>query len=149
MKLGLLFRSIDIFLLAKVFSRFNLLYRDGCKTFLLQDLVGNNTRLILLQPDETSGTIKEQLAAIAPALEQLLMQKEERMKDFSDVQLQIQKICGEITGNLEQVGTPAVDETDLSLKKLDEYQVQLQELQKEKVNILKKSVLYMNIDLIL
>lgn len=32
--------------------------------------------------------------------------------------------------------TPAVDESDLSLKKLDEYHSQLQELQKEKVSIL-------------
>ncbi|KAJ0606251.1 putative microtubule-associated protein, MAP65/Ase1/PRC1 [Helianthus annuus] len=31
-------------------------------------------------PDKTSGTIKARLAAIAPALEQLWMQKEERIK---------------------------------------------------------------------
>ena len=67
-------------------------------------------------------------------LEQLWQQKEERVKEFSDVQSQIQKICGEIAGNAgEQTGAPAVDESDLSLKKLDEYQVKLQELQKEKV----------------
>lgn len=102
------------------------------KQFYFKYLEGNNT-LYSLQPENTSGTIKEQLAAVAPALERLLQQKEERVKEFSEVQLQIQKICGEITGNLQQVGTPAVDETDLSLKKLDEYQVQLKELQKEKV----------------
>ncbi|XP_059441558.1 65-kDa microtubule-associated protein 1 [Corylus avellana] len=92
-------------------------------------------------PEKTSGTIKEQLAAIAPALEQLWKQKEERVKDFSDVQSQIQKICGEIAGNLnlnDQTGTPAVDEADLSLKKLDEYHAQLQELQKEKSERLHK-----------
>ncbi|KAF3453385.1 hypothetical protein FNV43_RR03825 [Rhamnella rubrinervis] len=92
-------------------------------------------------PEKTSGTIKEQLAAIAPALEQLWKQKEERAKEFSDVQSQIQKICGEISGNLnlsEQVGTPAVDEADLSLKKLDEFHAQLQELQKEKSDRLHK-----------
>lgn len=88
-----------------------------------------------LQPEKTSGTIKEQLAAIAPALEQLWKQKEERVKEFSDVQSQIQKICGEIAGNLNLSETPAVDESDLSLKKLDEYQSELQDLQKEKVNI--------------
>ncbi|TYI47312.1 hypothetical protein E1A91_D13G164200v1 [Gossypium mustelinum] len=72
---------------------------------------------------KASGTIKEQLAAIAPALEQLWKQKEERVKEFSDVQSQIQKICGEITGSAnEQAGAPAVDESDLSLKKLNEYQ---------------------------
>lgn len=89
-------------------------------------------------PEKTLGTIKEQLAAIAPALEQLLKQKEERVKEFSDVQSQIQKICGEITGTNEQAGAPAVDESDLSLKKLDEFQAKLQELQKEKGDRLHK-----------
>lgn len=89
-------------------------------------------------PEKTSGTIKEQLAAIAPALEQLWKQKEERVKEFSDVQSQIQKICGEIAGNLNVNETPAVDETDLSLKRLDEYHAQLQELQKEKSDRLQK-----------
>ncbi|KAB2096094.1 hypothetical protein ES319_A01G085500v1 [Gossypium barbadense] len=90
-------------------------------------------------PETTLGTINEQLAAIAPALEQLLKQKEERGKEFSDVQSQIQKICGEIAGNdSEQTGAPAVDESDLSLKKLNEYQVKLQELQKEKSDRLHK-----------
>lgn len=95
--------------------------------------------MVCLQPEKTSGTIKEQLAAIAPALDQLWKQKEERVKEFSDVQSQIQKICGEIAGNLnlnDHFGTPAVDESDLTLKKLDEYHSQLQELQKEKVNLL-------------
>jgi protein regulator of cytokinesis 1 len=57
------------------------------------------------------------------------------VKEFSDVHSQIQKICGEIAGNLNINDAPAVDEADLSLKKLDEYHAQLQELQKEKVNL--------------
>ena len=60
-------------------------------------------------------------------------QKEERIKEFLDVQTQIQKICGEIAGSNQQAGSPTVDESDLSLKKLDEFHDQLQELQKEKV----------------
>ena len=47
--------------------------------------------LFALQPDKASGTIKEQLAAIAPILEQLWKQKEERITEFSNVQSQIQK----------------------------------------------------------
>ncbi|TKY57347.1 65-kDa microtubule-associated protein 1 [Spatholobus suberectus] len=90
-------------------------------------------------PENTSGTIKEQLAAIAPVLEQLWQQKEERIKEFSDVQSQIQQICGEIAGNLNLNDvSPSVDESDLSLKKLDEYQSELQELQKEKSERLHK-----------
>uniref|UniRef100_A0A5B7AJ86 Putative microtubule-associated protein 1-like n=1 Tax=Davidia involucrata TaxID=16924 RepID=A0A5B7AJ86_DAVIN len=67
-------------------------------------------------PEKTLGTIKEQLAALAP----------------------VQKICGEISGSNEQVGSPVVNEADLSLKKLDEFQSQLQELQKEKSDRLHK-----------
>ncbi|XP_027331631.1 65-kDa microtubule-associated protein 1 [Abrus precatorius] len=90
-------------------------------------------------PENTSGTIKEQLAAIAPVLDQLWQQKEERIKEFSDVQSQIQQICGEIAGNLNLNDvSPAVDESDLSLKRLDEYQSELQELQKEKSERLHK-----------
>ncbi|KAJ6828931.1 65-kDa microtubule-associated protein 1-like isoform X1 [Iris pallida] len=92
-------------------------------------------------PEKSSGTIKEQLAAISPALEQLCQKKEERIKEFAEVQSQIQKICCEIAGTLkigEKSTTPAVDEDDLSLKKLDEFQSQLKELQKEKSDRLNK-----------
>ncbi|KAF8095257.1 hypothetical protein N665_0338s0012 [Sinapis alba] len=88
-------------------------------------------------PDKSPATIKEQLAAIAPALEQLWHQKEERVRDFSDVQSQIQKISGEIVGGLSNE-LPVVDESDLSLKKLDSFHSQLQELQKEKSDRLHK-----------
>ncbi|CAL9112699.1 unnamed protein product [Musa textilis] len=92
-------------------------------------------------PDKSSGTIKEQLAAIGPLLEQLCKQREDRMREFADVQLQIEKISGKIAGTLkigEQMRTLMVDVEDLSLKKLDEYQSQLKELQKEKSDRLHK-----------
>ncbi|GJT41065.1 65-kDa microtubule-associated protein 1-like protein [Tanacetum coccineum] len=89
-------------------------------------------------PEKTSGTINQQLAAIAPALEQLLKQKEERRKDFLDIQTQIQKIRMEIAGDNQQAGSPTVDESDLSLKKLDGFRDQLQELQNEKSDRLHK-----------
>ncbi|KAM0915005.1 hypothetical protein ACQ4PT_011153 [Festuca glaucescens] len=92
-------------------------------------------------PDKTTGTIKEQLAATSPFLEQLCRKKEKRVKEFADVQLQIQTIRGEIAGSL-QVGdhleTPHVDEDDLSMKKLNEFLFELQALQKEKSNRLRK-----------
>ncbi|KAJ0251349.1 65-kDa microtubule-associated protein 2 [Hirschfeldia incana] len=88
-------------------------------------------------PDKTSGTIKEQLSAIAPALEQLWQQKEKRVQEFSGVQSQIQKICEEIAGGLSN-GPLVVDESDLSLKRLDEYKSKLQELHKEKSDRLNK-----------
>lgn len=84
------------------------------------------------------GAIKEQLAAIAPVLEQLWQKKNERIEEFADVLLQIQKIRGEIAGgleDLEKAGKPMVDEDDLSQKKLDDFNYQLHELQNEKVRL--------------
>lgn len=63
------------------------------------------------------------------------------MKEFADVQLQIQILRDEIAGNLhvsEHLETPHVNEDDLSVRKLNEYLSELQALQKEKVN--KKSI---------
>ncbi|KAI3754103.1 hypothetical protein L2E82_26245 [Cichorium intybus] len=119
------------------------------RSHLLQTLADANLELSTLLaslgektfagiPEKTSGTIKEQLAAIAPVLEQLWKQKDERIKEFSDVQTQIQKICGEIAGSSERAGNQGVDESDLSLKKLDEFHDQLQQLQKEKSDRLHK-----------
>lgn len=88
------------------------------------------------QSEKSSGTIKEQLADIEPKLEKLLEQKKKRIKEFSDIQSQIQKICNEISENIEardQVKTTKVNENNLTLEKLEEFQSQLQELQKEKV----------------
>ncbi|KAK9074236.1 hypothetical protein SSX86_006833 [Deinandra increscens subsp. villosa] len=95
-------------------------------------------------PDKTSGTIKERIASIAPALEQMLKQKEERVKEFSDVQTRIQKICGEFAGSNELVQSLKVDESDLSLKKLKEFHDDLQELEKEKSQRLNKVLEYVN-----
>jgi Ase1/PRC1/MAP65 family protein len=89
-----------------------------------------------LQPEKTSGTIKQQLAAIAPILEQLTKKKNERKREFINVQSQIDQICGEIAGTIEvgeQVATPQVNDDDLTLEKLKEFRSQLQELEKEKV----------------
>lgn len=98
-------------------------------------------------PEKPIGTLKEQLAAITPALEQLWQQKEERIKQFLDVQVQIQRICGEIAGKLqlnEATSTPKVDDQDLSLKKFDEFHLQFQELQREKSDRLHKVLDYVN-----
>ncbi|XP_062229246.1 65-kDa microtubule-associated protein 1-like [Phragmites australis] len=125
---------------------------SSSRTCLLQQLANSKSELARLLsalgelsvsgiPDETTGTIKEQLAAISPSLEQLCRKKESRVKEFADVQLQIQTLRGEIAGNL-QVGdhldTPHVNEDDLSVKKLNEFLSELQALQKEKSNRLHK-----------
>ncbi|XP_074556983.1 65-kDa microtubule-associated protein 1-like [Curcuma longa] len=122
------------------------------RTLLLQSLADSKAELAGLLsalgensfisfPDKSSGTIKEQLADIAPLLEQLSKKKEDRIREFTRVQLEIEKIRGEITGTLkisEQTESPRVDEDNLSLKKLDEFHAQLQELEKEKSDRLHK-----------
>ncbi|KAL5973056.1 hypothetical protein ACLOJK_039863 [Asimina triloba] len=88
-----------------------------------------------------TGTLKEQLDAIMPALREMQLRKEERVNQIRAVQMQIHKISSEIAGNAELEISPMdvnVDENDLSLKKLDEYRVELQQLHREKSNRLMK-----------
>lgn len=84
--------------------------------------------------------MKEKLASVAPLVEDLRVKKEERMKQFSDIKAQIEKISGEISGynhlNNAPVSSLTLDEHDLSVRKLTEYQAHLHTLQKEKVIIL-------------
>ncbi|KAH9299334.1 hypothetical protein KI387_031016, partial [Taxus chinensis] len=100
------------------------------------------------RPEKQTGTLKQQLAAIAPSLEDLRQKKQERIKKFMDVQVQIHKICGEIAGNSEPhnfYASLTLDDRDLSLKKLDEFHLQLQELHREKNDRLQKVLDYVNI----
>lgn len=58
------------------------------------------------------------------------------MKQFSDIRSQIEKISGEVSGYGSTVSSMSVlnlDEQDLSVRKIMEYQSKLRALQKEKV----------------
>lgn len=58
------------------------------------------------------------------------------MKQFSDVKAQIDKINNEISGYgllLSSMNSMNLEEQDLSLRKLADYQTRLRALQKEKV----------------
>ncbi|KAL6969273.1 hypothetical protein U1Q18_028997 [Sarracenia purpurea var. burkii] len=82
-----------------------------------------------------TGTLKEQLDSITPALREMQLRKEERVKQFQAVQSQIQKISAEIAGQLEYDDSSSkilVNESDLSLKKLEDYQIELQRLHNDK-----------------
>ena len=88
----------------------------------------------IFQPQEKrSGTLKEQVAAIGPQLEELRRRKEDRARQFLEVKTEIARICAEIAGNYGEVYVP--EEKDLTLRRLDEYHGQLATLQKEKVDI--------------
>lgn len=83
-----------------------------------------------------AGTLKEQLDSITPALREMRLRKEERVNQFRAVQGQIQKISAEIAGQSELSDSSQdlkVNDNDLSLKKLEEYQIELQRLHNEKV----------------
>ncbi|MBA0711514.1 hypothetical protein Golax_010686, partial [Gossypium laxum] len=93
------------------------------------------------EPEKMSGTIKQQLDSITPALQEMRLRKEERVNQFRAVQGQIQKISAEIAGQSEyddSITNVKVNENDLSLKKLEEYQNELQRLHNEKNNRLQQ-----------
>nr|CAD1839061.1 unnamed protein product [Ananas comosus var. bracteatus] len=89
------------------------------------------------RPEKLTGTLKEQLDSITPALQEMQMRKEERVRQFREVQTEIQKIASEIAGR-SVCETVAVNEGDLSLKKLEDYHNELQRLKKEKSDRLRK-----------
>ncbi|XP_027357305.1 65-kDa microtubule-associated protein 3 [Abrus precatorius] len=89
------------------------------------------------QSDQKAESLKEELARIRPELEEMQNRKSERRNQFIDVQEQIQSISHEIFGPRGCI-TAIVDETDLSLRKLEELHRQLLALQKEKSDRLKK-----------
>ncbi|XP_073000054.1 65-kDa microtubule-associated protein 8 isoform X1 [Typha latifolia] len=89
------------------------------------------------RPEKLTGTLKEQLDSITPALQEMQMRKEERLRQFREVQTEIQKISSEISGESPRKNV-AVNEADLSLKKLVEYQNELQRLLKEKSDRLRR-----------
>ncbi|KAK1366641.1 65-kDa microtubule-associated protein 3 [Heracleum sosnowskyi] len=91
------------------------------------------------QADQTHGSLKEELRTILPQLEEMQKRKVERRNQFLDVVQQIQKIRSEIYASDKIHHTsPIVDETDLSLRKLEELQKELQALQREKSDRLKQ-----------
>ncbi|KAJ4959827.1 hypothetical protein NE237_019737 [Protea cynaroides] len=100
------------------------------------------------QTDKCSATLKEQLASVSPQVQDLKMKKEERIKQFADVKAQIDKISGEISGYTQINGAAtnclSMEEQDLSLRKLTEYQLHLHNLQKEKSDRLNKVLEYVN-----
>jgi protein regulator of cytokinesis 1 len=86
-----------------------------------------------MQPEKMSGSLKEQLNSITPALQEMQMRKETRLKQFIEVQTEVQRIASEIAGHSENEDV-TVNEEDLSLKKLEDHQNELQRLKREKVH---------------
>lgn len=99
-----------------------------------------------IQTEEKASSLKQQLALVIPLVEDLQLKKEERIKQFVEIKAQIDKITVEISeyNHLSNVSSLNLEEQDLSLRKLTEYQTQLRTLQKEKSERLHKVLEYVN-----
>lgn len=87
------------------------------------------------QSDQNAGSLKEELRKIVPQLEEMRKRKSDRKNQFLEVLDEIRNISNEIQGTLEYISSKTVDETDLSLRKLEELHRQLHTLQTEKVEL--------------
>lgn len=91
---------------------------------------------ILFQSDQSAGSLKEELKIIIPQLEEMRKRKCERRQQFLEVLEQIQSIINELHRSKEHTSSKVVvDESDLSLRKLEELHRQLHALQQEKVKL--------------
>ncbi|KAL9225242.1 hypothetical protein vseg_001191 [Gypsophila vaccaria] len=93
------------------------------------------------QAGQKAGSLKEELNTITSHLEQMRIRKINRKHQFLEVIGQIQKLSTEIYDSEGIEITKAdVNENDLSLRKLEELQTQLQSLQDEKRDRLKRII---------
>jgi Ase1/PRC1/MAP65 family protein len=87
-----------------------------------------------MQSNQKLTTLIEELNAILLYLEEMRKKKVQRWDQFADVIEQIKKVASEIRlADFVPFKVP-VDESDLSLRKLDDLTKELQSLQKEKVS---------------
>lgn len=120
-------------------------YANRCRAQLRQAIADSEAELAAIcsamgerpvhirQSDQNLGSLKEELRAIIPQLEEMQKRKLERRNQFVEVLEQIRKISNEIHRSSEYPPTStAVDEADLSSRKLEELHRELQALQKEK-----------------
>ncbi|XP_041989636.1 65-kDa microtubule-associated protein 3-like isoform X1 [Salvia splendens] len=89
------------------------------------------------QSDQSTGSLKVELRAILPQIEEMRKRKSDRKTQFIEVNGEIQSIKNEIYGGGYALKDVSVNETDLSLRKLEELHIELQELQNEKCERLK------------
>ncbi|KAK4795640.1 hypothetical protein SAY86_027966 [Trapa natans] len=95
--------------------------------------------LHIKQPEQNPVSLKEELDSILPQLEEMRKRKCDRRKQFIEVFEQIQEIANEISMYTDMMcPTFVLDESDLSLRKLEELHRHLHALQKEKSDRLKQ-----------
>ncbi|XP_021722763.1 65-kDa microtubule-associated protein 3-like [Chenopodium quinoa] len=91
------------------------------------------------QTEQKSGSLKEELNAILSQLEEMRKRKADRKNQFLELIEQIQNVSIAIHGSAGyDSSTESVDDNDLTLRRLEELQKQLQSLQMEKSDRLKQ-----------
>ncbi|KAJ3670750.1 hypothetical protein LUZ60_008176 [Juncus effusus] len=90
------------------------------------------------QSIQNAGRLREELSAIIPELEEMKKRKAERWNQFLEIIEQIKKISAEIGQTEFLPSNFSLNQSDLSLRKLEELTKQLQALQKEKSDRLKR-----------
>ncbi|KAI8538580.1 hypothetical protein RHMOL_Rhmol09G0115000 [Rhododendron molle] len=99
------------------------------------------------QMEKKAASLKEQIAYVTPLVEDLKLKKEERVKQFVELKAQIDRITAEVSGYSHLINASSswnLEEQDLSLRKLTEYQTELRTLQKEKSERLHVVLEYVN-----
>ncbi|KAI3458258.1 hypothetical protein Pfo_014921 [Paulownia fortunei] len=97
------------------------------------------------QSDQSTGSLKAELRAILPQIEEMRKRKSDRKNQFIEVKEAIQSIKNEIYGPGGYASNDtAVDDTDLSLRNFEELHRELQALQKEKCERLKQVLEHLN-----
>ncbi|KAM0934213.1 putative microtubule-associated protein, MAP65/Ase1/PRC1 [Dioscorea sansibarensis] len=81
---------------------------------------------------QNSGSLREEFSAIIPLLDEMRKRKAGRRNRFLDLIEQIKHISNELSSQECNYCKNALDESDLSNKKLEELQEQLESLRKEK-----------------
>ncbi|KZV23864.1 65-kDa microtubule-associated protein 3-like [Dorcoceras hygrometricum] len=117
---------------------------NHCRAQMRQSLADSETQLVEIcaalgdQPVhimKSSGSLNEKLQDIMPQLEDIKKKRNERKGQFAEVMKQINIISMELSGSMEN--KVIIDESDLSLKSLNDLENQLRLLQKEKSERLK------------
>ncbi|PKU79993.1 65-kDa microtubule-associated protein 3-like [Dendrobium catenatum] len=88
--------------------------------------------------NQNALSLKEELKATTPQLEEMRKRKNDRLSQFLQVLEQIRKISSEVLPDVQTKYKMNVDESDLSTRKLEELQRELEALQKEKTDRLKQ-----------
>ncbi|KAK2994287.1 hypothetical protein RJ640_024010 [Escallonia rubra] len=97
------------------------------------------------QLEQATGSLKKEVTAINQQLEVMRARKYERRSKFVEVLDQIRNISNEICQSSEDsIRMMVIDESDLSLKRLDELQSHLLALEKEKSDRLKQVLDHLN-----